>query len=94
MEIRWAPAAEINRAQIFRHIEAENPDAAIQMDELFIKAVSRLQHFPFMGRRGVIKGTREIIPHESYRIVYQIDEQIVSILTIIHTARRWPPNNE
>lgn len=94
MEIRWAPAAEIDRAQIFRHIEAENPDAAIQMDELFIKAVSRLQHFPFMGRRGVITNTREIIPHENYRIVYQIEEQTVSILTIIHTARRWPPNDK
>lgn len=94
MPIRWAPAAEIDRAQIFRDIEAENPNAAIWMDELFIKAVSRLQHFPFMGRRGVVIGTREIIPHESYRIVYQLEEQIVWILTIVHIARKWPPDSE
>lgn len=59
-----------------------------------MKAVSRLQHFPFMGRRGVVAGTREIIPHESYRIVYQIEEKTVSILMIVHTARKWPPDRE
>ncbi len=84
----------MDRAQIFRHIEAQDPDAAIRMDELFTKAVSRLQHFPFMGRRGAITGTREIIPHESYRVVYQVEAQAVSILMIIHTARKWPPNKE
>lgn len=64
------------------------------MDELFIKAVSRLKDFPFMGRRGLIAGTREVIPHESYRVVYQVEGQTISILTIIHTARRWPPNDK
>ncbi|AYC99788.1 translation repressor RelE [Neorhizobium sp. NCHU2750] len=61
------------------------------MDELFSGAVSRLVNFPFSGRRGAVAGTREIIPHESYRIVYQVDDETVSILMIIHTARLWPP---
>ncbi len=64
------------------------------MDALFSEAVSRLKHLPFMGRRGVISGTREIIPHESYRIVYQVEEQTVSILMIIHTSRQWPPKKQ
>lgn len=64
------------------------------MDELFIKAVSRLKYFPHMGRRSVITGTREIIPHESYRVVYQVEEQVVSILMILHTARKFPPRKE
>jgi toxin ParE1/3/4 len=91
MKIRWAPAAKNDRAQIFSYIEARDPGAAIWMDELFMNAVSRLGYFPFMGKRGAVDGTREIIPHESYRIVYQVEDQTVSILMIVHTARQWPP---
>ncbi|AXD16987.1 hypothetical protein IB695_04809 [Escherichia coli] len=40
---------------------------------------------------GKIPGTRELIPHESYRLVYQIDGETVWILTLVHTARLWPP---
>lgn len=46
-----------------------------------------------MGAPGKIVGTRELIPHEHYRLVYELDEEtgIVWIVTLIHTARCWPP---
>lgn len=45
-----------------------------------------------MGRRGQIPGTRELIPHESYRLVYEVQADTVRILALVHTARLWPPN--
>ena len=33
-----------------------------------------------LGKPGKIPGTRELIPHESYRLVYQIDGETVWIL--------------
>jgi plasmid stabilization system protein ParE len=44
-----------------------------------------------LGKPGKIPGTRELIPHESYRLVYQIDGETVWILTLVHAARLWPP---
>lgn len=44
-----------------------------------------------LGKAGAIPGTRELIPHESYRLVYEISGDTVWILTLVHTARRWPP---
>jgi toxin ParE1/3/4 len=34
-----------------------------------------------------------LIAHENYRLIYEVDEaeKIVWVLTLIHTARRWPP---
>jgi len=43
-----------------------------------------------MGRPGAVLGTREAIPHPSYRLVYQLGEEAVFILAIVHTSRRWP----
>ena len=44
-----------------------------------------------MGRGGKIAGTREVIPHPSYRLVYEVNDQAVWILALVHTARLWPP---
>jgi toxin ParE1/3/4 len=61
------------------------------MDELFSEFIARLVYFPKMGKSGTIAGTRELLPHESYRIVYEIEGETVWILTLDHTARQWPP---
>ncbi|MEN4793673.1 type II toxin-antitoxin system RelE/ParE family toxin [Pantoea agglomerans] len=33
------------------------------------------------------------MPHEHYRLVYEVDEEagIIRVVTLIHTARCWPP---
>ena len=61
------------------------------MDQLFSDAAARLGEQPKLGRKGSIIGTRELIPHESYRLVYEIEEETVWILALVHTARQWPP---
>ena len=47
--------------------------------------------YPKIGKTGKILGTRELIPHENYRLVYEINEGKVWVLALIHTARQWPP---
>lgn len=47
------------------------------MDELFSDAAARLAEHPKLGTLGKIPGTRELIPHESYRLVYEIDDETV-----------------
>lgn len=91
MKVIWTPEAEQDRDNVWSYISADNPKAAAQMDVLFSDSVARLVDFPKMGKSGTIAGTRELIPHESYRIVYEIEGETVWILTLVHTARQWPP---
>jgi len=35
-----------------------------------------------------------LIPHESYRLVYEIEGETVWVLALVHTARLWPPVRE
>ena len=91
MKVIWTPEAEQDRDDIWLHIAADNLRAAARLDELFSDAAARLADHPKLGRPGKILGTRELIPHENYRMVYEIDGEIVWVLTLVHTARRWPP---
>ncbi|AUV12509.1 type II toxin-antitoxin system RelE/ParE family toxin [Salmonella enterica] len=96
MKVRWTADAKQDRADIVDYIAIENPRAALKMDELFGEAADTLSEFPKLGRMGKIPGTRELIPHESYRLVYEVDEaaDTVWVMTLIHTARQWPPVRE
>lgn len=93
MRVLWTLAARQDRLDIVDYIAIENPRAALRMDELFREAAIRLADFPLIGKPGLIPGTRELVPHQSYRLVYEFDEagETVWILTLIHTARQWPP---
>ena len=91
MRALWTLAAEQDRADIVDFIAQDNPLAAIRMDERFEAAVGRLAEHPLIGRPGQVPGTRELIPHESYRLVYEMQADTLWILALVHTARRWPP---
>ena len=91
MRVLWTLSAEQDRADIVDFIAQDNPLAAIRMDEIFSAAVGRLAEHPLLGRAGQIPGTRELIPHESYRLVYEVRADTVWIFSLVHTARLWPP---
>ena len=91
MKVVWTPEAERDRAAIWDYLVMHDPAAAVRIDSLFSEAVAKLAEFPVLGHVGEIAGTRELTPHRSYRLVYEIDNDTVWILVLIHTARQWPP---
>lgn len=92
MRVIWTPEAEQDRAEVWDYIAANNPHAAARMDELFSNAAARLAEHPKLGALGKMSGTRELIPHDNYRLVYEVEaETTVWILALVHTAMQWPP---
>ena len=95
MKVFWTREAEQDRIAIWEYIAADNPAAASRMDQLFSESSAKLTEFPTLGHAGLILGTLELIPHENYRLVYEVDNHnsTVWLLALVHTARRWPPLN-
>ena len=92
MRLLWASAAERDRLLIFEHIARDNPAAAVRVDDAIAAAAATLREHPRAGKAGLIPGTRELIPVEHYRLVYEVTADAVLILAVVHTARMWPPS--
>ena len=91
MKVAWTGPAEQDRSDIWDYLTARDPQAAARLDARFSAAARRLGDFPSAGRAGLVLGTRELIPHPGYRLVYEIFGETVWILALIHTSRQWPP---
>ncbi|WP_193334674.1 type II toxin-antitoxin system RelE/ParE family toxin [Devosia beringensis] len=94
MKLRWTNAARRDREVIYVYVEADNPDAALRLDERFRDRAAQLTGLPYLGRAGRVPGTRELtIAGSSYVLVYRVEPGLVSIIRVIHTARTWPEDD-
>jgi toxin ParE1/3/4 len=91
VQLEWSIFAQADREAIFDHIEAENPQAAITVDNRIREQVEGLMKFPEMGRPGRVNGTRElIIQRTPYIAAYRMAGKTVRILRELHGAQMWP----
>ncbi len=85
MNLEWSVFALADREEIFDYIEADNPRAAVAMDERIREQAEMLVQFPLIGRVGRIDGTRELVVSGTpYIAAYRIIVDCVRILRVIH----------
>lgn len=39
----------------------------------------------------VVTGTRELVAHQNYILIYDMADDLVRVLRVLHAARKWPP---
>ena len=91
MNIEWSVLALEDRDQIFDFIASENPLAAVSVDIEIEEQVSQPVLFPKSGRLGRVEDTSELIINRTpYIAAYQIRENEVTVLRVLHCAQIWP----
>ena len=90
MKLVWTRLAQADRRAIREYIATDDQRAALAMDELFTQKAARLAQLPEMGKPGRVDGTRELVAHRSYILIYAVKDGHVQVLRIMHTARQWP----
>ena len=91
MKLFWTHEALDDRRAIYDYIETDNPSAALALDELFSEKPNRLVDHPGLGRPGRVAGTRELVAHQNYILIYDMAGDLVRVLRVLHAARQWPP---
>ena len=83
------PAQEDLRA-IKQHICCNNFSAAQEVIKYIINCIENLKENPSLGRAGRVLRTRElVISKYPYIVPYQVRENIVFVLRVLHTSRKW-----
>lgn len=91
MRLSWTPEAIEDRDTIYDYLEARNPLAAIDLDELLSEQARLLEDHPALGRTGREQGTRELVVHSSYFLVYDVmGSGLVRVLRVLHAKQQWP----
>lgn len=89
--LEYAPRYFRRLEDIRERIDADNPAAAERLMAHIRTAVERLARSPAIGRPGRVWGTRElIISGTPYIVPYRVAGEAVQIITILHSAQRWP----
>lgn len=88
IQLHWTLEAIEDREAIYEYIEANNPSAALALDELFEQKAAHLIDHPELRRPGRVAQTREFIVHPNYLLIYDVKGTQVRVL---HAARQWPP---
>jgi plasmid stabilization system protein ParE len=90
--IRWSVEAVADLTDIHDYIARNSPRYAAALAERLVTAVDRLRNFSESGR--IVPElddptVREVI-HGSYRIVYQLRDGWVEVLTVFRASRLFP----
>lgn len=91
MKIQITKPANDDLQEIDRYIRIANPSAAARTVMRVMEAIEYLGVHPNMGRNGRVLKTKELIVSGTELIViYQLRQQTIFILRILHAARKWP----
>ncbi|HAA40872.1 MAG TPA: type II toxin-antitoxin system RelE/ParE family toxin [Pseudomonas sp.] len=87
--VKWRPEAIVALTEIIDYIEQYNAASAASLHRTIVEAAEGLSSMPYGFRQGRLSGTREMVVHPNYLVVYRVMEQ-VEILTVLHTRQEYP----
>jgi toxin ParE1/3/4 len=89
--IFWTSKALSDLRGLRLYIAQDAPGNAAVIVARIRTTAQSLEPFPYRGRPGGRRNTRElIVPRTPYIIVYRVIGETVQILRIFHGAQRWP----
>jgi toxin ParE1/3/4 len=90
LPVVWRPGARDSLAEIIGYIAERNPAAARRMKTVIEAAVVPLAKHPFLFRPGRVPGTRELVAHPNYIIIYRVLADRVEIVNVLHARQSYP----
>lgn len=91
LPLRWTLRAVQRLEEIGTVIAQDDPAAAQRVLDGIVTRILQLRSMPLLGRVGRCRNKRELVIADwPYIVGYRIHAGEVQILTILHSAQRWP----
>lgn len=90
LPVRWSASALDDLNAVVAYIAQYNPAAADALHERIESSVLPLSEHPYLFRPGRMPGTREIVAHPNYIVVYCVLADCIEVVGVMHVAREYP----
>lgn len=90
MPVEWRPEARAGLREILSYIAERNPAAAFSLFDAIERSTSALPMHPYLYRPGKVVGTREMVVHPNYIVVYRIAHSAIEIVNVLHSRQQYP----
>jgi len=86
MRIIWSPVSLDRVTEIAKYVSEEDKTAAVKLVEHLFSRVEQLSEYPDSGQvvPELSKSHIRQLVDGSYRIIYKVETEIISILTVRH----------
>jgi len=94
-KIQWTDEAERDLEDILLYyVDRAGLHVAEAVYSRIREQVGQLGTFPESARPGRVPGTREcVIGRIPYIAVIEVGGEVVTVLSVVHTARKYPPDS-
>ncbi|BAN25291.1 type II toxin-antitoxin system RelE/ParE family toxin [Caballeronia insecticola] len=89
LHVVWTQNARLDLLEIIRYIAERSPGAARAVKSALDAAPQAAATAPYLYRNGRVPGTREIVVHPNYVIVYSVTDRI-EVLNVLHSRQCYP----
>lgn len=90
LPIKWTDEAKTDLYTLIAFIAEENPYAAESLLEQIEESILPTAEHPYMFRAGRVPGTREIVAHPNYILIYQVLNDAILVLSVVHSRCEYP----
>ena len=90
MKIRFTEKAKKDIDSVYFYSLKNFPESAQDVLDCIEHMIDKLGVYPELGKIGRVSGTRElIIPHFPFFVAYEIEDDYINILAILHQRQCW-----
>ncbi len=86
----WRARARRDLTEIITYVARRNPTGARRLRRLIEDAVLPLCTHPYAYRAGRVEGTRELVAHPNYIVVYRVTDAHIEVVAVLHARQRYP----
>lgn len=90
LRVVWSQTADEQLAELIAYIADDNVDASQSLLHRIRSAAEHLSDHPYMFRPGRKPGTREMVVHPNYIVVYRVLTDAIDVVSVLHARREYP----
>ena len=90
LPIEWRATAREDLAEILSFISAKSTSAARRLAADIQAAVQPTAEHPYLFKPGRVPGTREIVAHPNYVVVYRVTASCIEVINVLHARQQYP----